>query len=168
MCRLPRFPLYFSALSVLGGCVIFYGALQAHQTVFDGWDSFPHLLGLFGPSQTYLQVRVKFLIMKQFCTICRRLMLTTALLLLTFKKATSSWMALDRAADSSVLFKNCFVLFLTQCAWLGLYNLSDTKARIQVLLWHCVRGRKEKAVPYTSTAEDTRLVAREEGWEQFP
>ena len=36
MSRSPRFPMYFSAACLLGGCIIFAGALHAHNAVFDG------------------------------------------------------------------------------------------------------------------------------------
>ena len=35
LCRNPRFPLYFSAASLLCGCVIFAGALRVHDDMCD-------------------------------------------------------------------------------------------------------------------------------------
>ena len=35
-CRKSSFPLIFSAACLVGGCIIFAGALHAHTAIFDG------------------------------------------------------------------------------------------------------------------------------------
>ena len=36
-CRKSSFPLAFSAVCLVGGCVIFAGAVHAHKAIFDGY-----------------------------------------------------------------------------------------------------------------------------------